>query len=196
MGQPIATAASTYTFSLMAITALLTSLGIPPQLGSGGGMPKPRKLRAASVRITPGTVVEKRIIMGAIILGRMCRVSILRVGQPIATAASTYTFSLMAITALLTSLEPVIPYHNPITMINPGIPRPTRDIMTIRIGSQGMHIQASTNLCTIRSNLPPMYPHRIPIIVERSVARAVAAKPTITEIRAPRMTRLSRSRPR
>jgi len=50
-------------------------------------MPKPRKLRAASVRITPGTVTEKLIIMGAVILGRICRISILLVGHPIATTA-------------------------------------------------------------------------------------------------------------
>ena len=51
-------------------------------------MSKPRKLRAASPRITPGTVTEKLIIMGAVILGRICRISILLVGQqPIATAA-------------------------------------------------------------------------------------------------------------
>ncbi|MBA7712251.1 hypothetical protein ES703_121223 [subsurface metagenome] len=42
-------------------------------------------------------------------MGRICRVSILRVGQPIATAAVTYTFSLMAITALLITLEPPTP---------------------------------------------------------------------------------------
>ncbi|GAH85435.1 unnamed protein product, partial [marine sediment metagenome] len=33
--------------------------------------------------------------MGAIILGRICRVSTLVVGQPIATAATIYIFSLM-----------------------------------------------------------------------------------------------------
>ncbi|GAI83340.1 unnamed protein product, partial [marine sediment metagenome] len=52
-------------------------------------MPKPRKLRLASVRIAFGTRALNRIIVGAIILGRMCRVSILLVGQPIALAAST-----------------------------------------------------------------------------------------------------------
>ncbi|GAI84587.1 unnamed protein product, partial [marine sediment metagenome] len=33
-------------------------LSIPPQLGAGGGIPKPRKLKLASVRMTPGTVKE------------------------------------------------------------------------------------------------------------------------------------------
>jgi len=62
-------------------------LSIPLQLGVGAGMPKLRKLRVTSVRITPGTVTEKMIIMGAVILGRICQISILLVGQPIATTA-------------------------------------------------------------------------------------------------------------
>ncbi|MBA7703347.1 hypothetical protein ES703_112132 [subsurface metagenome] len=159
-------------------------------------MPKPRKLRLASVRIIPGTRTLNWIIRGAIILGRMCRVSILVVGQPIALAASTYIFSLMLITALLTSLEPPMPQVIPKRMISCNVPVPTREIMAIRRISQGRHITPSTNLCTIRSNLPLMYPDRIPIITETIVARVVAAKPIITEIRAPKMTRLSISRPR
>jgi len=134
--------------------------------------------------------------MGAVILGRMCRVSILVVGQPTASAACTYTFSLILITTLLGNLEPVMPPVIPITRINENIPCPRRDIINMRIISQGRHMTPSTNLCTIRSNLPPKYPHSIPIVVAISVLRVVAAKPTIIEIRAPKMIRLSRSRPR
>ncbi|MBA7649104.1 hypothetical protein ES703_56898 [subsurface metagenome] len=159
-------------------------------------MPKPRKLKPASLRITPGTANEKLIIMGAVILGRRCRVNILWVGHPIATAACIYAFSLILITTLLENLEPVRPPIIPITMISPNIPCPTTDITIIRTGSPGKHMKPSTNLCTIRSNFPPKYPHSIPIVVARSVLIVVAAKPTIIEIRAPKMTRLSRSRPR
>jgi len=45
-------------------------LSIPPQLGAGGGMPKPRKLKPASAKITEGTVIEKMIIIGAMIFGQ------------------------------------------------------------------------------------------------------------------------------
>ncbi|MFC1958124.1 sensor histidine kinase [Chloroflexota bacterium] len=45
------------------------SLSIPPQLGSGGGMPNPRKLMVASAKMAEPTVIVNRIIMGAITLG-------------------------------------------------------------------------------------------------------------------------------
>jgi hypothetical protein len=62
-------------------------LSMPPQVGVGGGMPKPRKLKAASVIMISGTRVVNRIIVGAIRLGRICRIRILLVEQPIATLA-------------------------------------------------------------------------------------------------------------
>ncbi|GAI62196.1 unnamed protein product [marine sediment metagenome] len=160
-------------------------LSMPPQLGAGGGMPKPRKLRLASVRMTPGTVKEKLTIAGDRILGRICRIIILWVEQPIAAAACTYTFSLMAIVVLLANLEPVMPPNTPIATISGIIPGPTREITTIRRIKPGMHIMASTNLCTIRSNLPPIYPLIIPIVLPMSAPIVVAERPTITEIRAP-----------
>ncbi|MBA7611302.1 hypothetical protein ES703_18522 [subsurface metagenome] len=158
-------------------------------------MPKPRKLRLASVIITPGTCRLNWIIMGAIILGRICRVSSLVVGQPIVIAACRYTFSLMPITALLITLEPTMPPSIPKVMITDHIPGPIIEIMTIRTTSPGRHITPSTNLCSVRSSLPPMYPDTMPIIVARSILIVVAAKPTIIEIRAPKMTRLSMHRP-
>ena len=87
-------------------------------------MPKPRKLRAASPKIILGTVAENRMMMVGIILGRICRVMIFVVGLPIATAASTYIFSRMAITALLMILETPIPCTNPIAIISCHIPGP------------------------------------------------------------------------
>jgi hypothetical protein len=112
-----------------------------------------------------------------------------------ALAASTYTFSLMPITALLIILESTIPILIPKTMITCNIPGPIMEIKTRRKSSPGMHCTASTTLCTIRSSLPPIYPVTVPIIKEITVAMVVAAKPTITEIRAPKMTRESTSRP-
>jgi hypothetical protein len=91
-------------------------------------MPKPRKLRAASDKIAIGTCVENKMIIAGIVLGRICRVMIFVVGLPIATAAFTYIFSLMLITALLIILEASIPCTNPMAIITCHIPGPTTDI--------------------------------------------------------------------
>jgi hypothetical protein len=61
-------------------------LSIPPQLGFGGGIPKPRKLKPASARIVPGIDIVKIIMIGARILGKTCFLSIDHVELPIATA--------------------------------------------------------------------------------------------------------------
>jgi len=84
-------------------------LSMPPQLGVGGGIPKPRKLRLASVITIAGTRTVNRRIMIGITLGRICRVITLGGEAPIATAAATYTFSLMPITAPLSILDPGMP---------------------------------------------------------------------------------------
>ncbi len=43
-------------------------LGIPPQLGISGGRPNPRKLSEASAMMTPPMLIEKKMMIGAIIL--------------------------------------------------------------------------------------------------------------------------------
>ncbi|MBA7676961.1 hypothetical protein ES703_85207 [subsurface metagenome] len=62
---------------------------LDPRLRGGVGHYGARKLIVASIRITSGNRVVNKTIVGAIILGRICRVSILGVEQPIATAACT-----------------------------------------------------------------------------------------------------------
>ncbi len=76
-------------------------LSIPPQLGTGGGIPKPRKLRVASARIAEPIPIENMTISPGIILGRTCRINILVAEAPIACGACTYIFSLIPITKLL-----------------------------------------------------------------------------------------------
>jgi hypothetical protein len=58
--------------------------------------------------------------------------------------------------ALLISLEPVIPHVIPNTRIVGITPAPTSEIMTIINIKPGKHITASTNLCTTKSNVPPI----------------------------------------
>ena len=76
-----------------------------------------------------------------------------------------------------------------------GNPRPTSDIIVSNSSSPGNAIQASTNLCTARSSLPPKNPEMPPIINATTTLMVVAARPTVSEIRAPKTRRLSRSRP-
>ena len=48
-------------------------LSIPPQLGTEIGSPNPKKLSAASLMITPPTLIVKMMITGAAILGSTWR---------------------------------------------------------------------------------------------------------------------------
>ena len=131
-------------------------LSIPPQLGSGGGTPRPRKLRDASIRIINGTFIENRMMMGAMMFGRMCWKITLGVESPRAIAEFIYTFSLTPITRLRTILVLPMPFEIPrqkITCHRPGL---ISEMMTINNSKLGMLISASTNLCSIRSNLPPI----------------------------------------
>ena len=62
-------------------------LSIPPQLGTEIGRPNPKKLSAASLIITPPTLIVKMMITGAAILGRTWRMRVLHQVLPIASAA-------------------------------------------------------------------------------------------------------------
>ena len=67
----------------------LRPLSMAPQLGNGGWIPKPRKLRLASARMIAGMRSVSRITAGARTLGRMWRSSTRLVRPPIADAAVT-----------------------------------------------------------------------------------------------------------
>ena len=80
-------------------------------------------------------------------------------------------------------------------MITDHIPGPIMEIMTMRRIKPGRHITASTNLCTIKSRVPPMYPLTIPMKTAMNVVIVDEVRPTISETRAPKMIRLSMSLP-
>ena len=69
----------------------------------------------------------------------------------------------MSMTALLTRREPPMPPDIPSTRMSCGTPLPTIDMMVSNSSSPGIAIQASTNRCTTRSNLPPKNPEAPPI---------------------------------
>ena len=64
-------------------------------------------------------------------------------------------------------------------------PCPTMDMMVNRISSPGIDTQASTNRWVVRSTLPPTNPEAPPITMATTTLRAVAARPTVIETRAP-----------
>ena len=64
-------------------------LSMLPQLGCGGGMPKPRKLTDASASMLPPTETVNSTIIGATICGATWRARMRRVLAPVARAAST-----------------------------------------------------------------------------------------------------------
>ena len=63
---------------------------MPPQVGVGGGGPKPRKERLASTMIVLPNWTEAKMMMGAVTLGRMCWNTIRVPVAPTARAASMY----------------------------------------------------------------------------------------------------------
>jgi hypothetical protein len=117
MTRPKATPGHKPIHGAISINVLPGPLIIPPQLGVGGGIPNPRKLKLASDKITTPIFVEKRIIIEAVIFRNIWRVSILHVEQPMTCAADMYIFSLILITAPLIIREPPIPKEIPTTII-------------------------------------------------------------------------------
>src|SRR6266540_468687 len=75
-------------------------LSISHHEGYGGGTPKPRKLKAASVRITVPRLMVAMMMIGAMMFGRMYRRMMRRWWAPTARAASTNCCSLAAMAAL------------------------------------------------------------------------------------------------
>src|SRR5262245_5842884 len=69
------------------------SASIPPQVGTEGGTPSPRKDKEASVRMALATLNDAITMSGARIFGIMPRNNIRAGREPIDRAASTYSFS-------------------------------------------------------------------------------------------------------
>ena len=67
----------------------LPTLSIPPQVGVGGGGPRPRKLSDDSTRIAVPSDVEAMTMIGAITLGSRCWKTIRPPPAPRQRAAST-----------------------------------------------------------------------------------------------------------
>ncbi len=62
-------------------------VSIRPQEGVGSEMPKPKKLSPASVRMAVPNMEDIMMSKGAAVFGKMCRIMILGLEDPMATAA-------------------------------------------------------------------------------------------------------------
>src|ERR1700754_5062335 len=82
---------------------------MPPQVGVGGGTPRPRNDRLDSANITVPTRVVNNTMIGGMMFGRMWRHRMRLVDAPIDCAACTYMFSRTDTTALRMMRDPAIP---------------------------------------------------------------------------------------
>ena len=103
-----------------------------------------------------GTFIVKRMMIWAIIFGKICRKITSLLGAPRATAELIYMSSLTPITRLLIILVLPIPFEIPKTMITCHKLGPIIDMISIKISKPGILNSASINLCNIKSNVPPI----------------------------------------
>ena len=78
-----------------------------------------------------------------------------------------------------------MPLGTDMAKINWGIPWPSMDMRISRISMDGIHSQASTKRCTIRSNQPPMTADRVPMSRDTRVEITAQHTHRITDVRAP-----------
>ena len=133
-----------------------------------------------------------RMMIGGIILGSAWQMKIRLLLVPTARAAWKLSFSLMAMTALRSTLELVTPEDKPRTRMICTKPGPVSDMIVSNNNSPGIAIHASMKRCATRSNLPPRNPAVPPINAATTTCGVVAVSPTKSEMRAPWIRRLRR----
>ena len=127
--------------------------------------------------------------------GTTCRNMMLRVGMPMARAASTYSLFLTVMTAVRVVLATTTNRDTAMAMISDWVLCPRADTTTMPIKRPGMERKISRMRMMNRSTLPPKKPQTAPIGMPTSKDSATVAKPIASEYRAPYMTRENRSRP-
>src|SRR5215469_14679454 len=126
-----------------------------PQDGAGGGSPRPRKLRDASVMIAPPRLAVAMTTWGATQFGATCRKMILRWLAPAARADWTYSLSFMARTVERTTRAVLGMMTMPIAMIRFVVVRPRTAMMTMAMIKDGNDQRMSMTRSTRRSQTPP-----------------------------------------
>src|SRR5262245_20199685 len=166
-----------------------------PQLGLGGGSPRPRKLRPASARMTPAIPTVAWTMTGPAMLGRRWRTRMRSELAPAARAESTNSSSrerrIWARDSLAYPTHPM--RHSASTRFpSPGPRTATREMARRMFGKAS---RMSMPRITMSSSHPPQKPATVP------TARPITAEQRTTttlrnrEMRAPYMSRLRMSRP-
>src|SRR5438046_2446967 len=114
--------------------------------------------------------------------------------QPMARAASTNWLCITPRVAPRITRELVAAAMMATEMIRFSRPGPSTAITDRMMTRYGNESHASTTRWTARSQTPPKYALDTPMAVATTMARAMVAKPTVTDTRAPYTTRLHMSR--
>src|SRR5215472_18503889 len=168
---------------------------VAPQLGVGGGTPRPRKLSAASVVIAVPMPSVASTSSGAAALGRMCPSTIRGPVSPITRAASTNSSCLSASALARTTRAKTVHCTRPTARITLPMPTSMIDTSASASSSGGNACTISTPRMMSRSLHPPTYPDTSPMDTPMSTATAMDASPTMSDTRAPNTSRVSKSRP-
>ncbi len=127
--------------------------------------------------------------------GRMCSAINRRDGAPRASAPTTKSrFDIVSVSARTTR---AIDVHEtrPMTMKIVRRLGPSTATRAIASSSGGSDSIRSVKRIRIKSTAPPKNPEHRPIAMPMVIVTAIAATPTVSEIRAPKMMRESTSRP-
>ncbi len=156
-----------------------------PQLGVGGGTPSPRKLRAASSSSVPEVPSAAITMMIGSTLGRMCRAISWPEGAPSARAPKTKSrFDIVSVSARTTR---AICVHDTSPITSKIVSRLGLSTATSAIANKSAGKESITSVKRIRrkSIAPPKKPEHKPIATPIVIVTAIAATPTVSEIRAP-----------
>src|SRR5690606_5689848 len=166
-----------------------------PQLAIGGWAPIPKKLNPLSMSMADAKLAAEITITGAMILGRMCLVIILKSLNPNALAAVTYCISLTLIICPRTTLATSTHMVSPTAINTCQNPLPKANVIAITSNNVGIdHVTFIIHIITA-SILPPKYPAKLPINNPITKEMKTATNPTKKYILAPTNTRLNKSLP-
>ncbi len=171
------------------------SESIRPQAGCGGGTPTPRKLSDASAMMTTPTVRLASTVAVFMTFGRMCFLITRSLLAPAISASFTKSRSRRVSTSPRMTRAYRVQYTAPRMAMMFHMLGPIMAARKIAKTIAGNASHASVTRMMIWSTQPPTYPDRIPIAVPMPPATRVPISPTISDTRAPWISRLRMSRP-
>jgi len=165
-----------------------------PQLTTLGS-PRPRKDRAASIRMAVATITDAVTIMAGKALGRISRIMIRTWPKPRLRAAITNSFSRSTLNSARTSRAMVGHVTRPmaqVTVTMEGCAIATSTTSRMKLGTVWNSSISRTRTSSIR---PPRYPATAPMAVPTVRPIVVATKPISNDTRAPCIRPAATSRP-